>query len=169
MRNHNTKTYLKEALLVLLENKPYKEITVKDLTEKAGVCRASFYRNFFSMDEVVDEILNEFISWTCQSAVMNESNVAQVVCSNFSKILEEKDLVLLLMKAGFQNQLSEKFYEQTLRHIQDLDVFNNKYQPYFFSGASAAMIFAWADSGFSETPEEMTQIFMQSLHGYMKI
>ena len=37
---------LTEALLKLMEKKPFNEINVSELCEKAGVARASFYRNY---------------------------------------------------------------------------------------------------------------------------
>ena len=47
------KEYITRALFLLMEKKPYSEITISELTEKAGVCRNSFYRNFDSLEDVV--------------------------------------------------------------------------------------------------------------------
>ena len=47
-------------------------------------------------------------------------------------------------------------------------MFHNKYQPYFFAGAASALIKAWIEFVFSESPEEITAVFFQSLSGYME-
>ena len=51
--NAIVKEYITRALLLLMEKKPYSEITISELTEKAGVCRNSFYRNFDSLEDVI--------------------------------------------------------------------------------------------------------------------
>ena len=55
------KEYIQEALIELLNKKPIKEISITDLTEKAGIARSTFYRYYSSLDEVIDDyILNIF-------------------------------------------------------------------------------------------------------------
>ena len=50
-----TREALFEALYLLIEEKEYKQIKVTELCEKAGVSRQAFYRNFSSIDEVLEE------------------------------------------------------------------------------------------------------------------
>ena len=51
--NQYTKHYIVEALSILLENKDFADITVKEIVEKAGVGRATFYRNFPDKESVL--------------------------------------------------------------------------------------------------------------------
>ena len=44
---------LTQALLILMEKKPLKEIKISELCKKAGVGRVSFYRNYSSMEEIL--------------------------------------------------------------------------------------------------------------------
>lgn len=46
-----------EALLSIMQEKDYLDITVSDLTRRAGVARASFYRHYNSVADVVDEYI----------------------------------------------------------------------------------------------------------------
>lgn len=45
--------YIEEALLLLLEKKEYKAITISEICQKAGVTRMSFYRNFEGKDDIL--------------------------------------------------------------------------------------------------------------------
>lgn len=45
--------YITEALFKLMESTPYKDITVSDISKKAGVGRATFYRYFTCKEDVV--------------------------------------------------------------------------------------------------------------------
>ena len=48
---------LTEALLQLMEKKPFSEISVSELCMKAGVGRMSFYRNYSSVRDILSDIL----------------------------------------------------------------------------------------------------------------
>lgn len=55
------KTKICEAVLDLLGKKSIAEIRICEVTEKANVARASFYRNFDSFDEVLDYIAEDYL------------------------------------------------------------------------------------------------------------
>lgn len=46
-----------EALLRLMEQKPFAEITISELCRKSGVSRISFYRNYESMPDILVQYL----------------------------------------------------------------------------------------------------------------
>ena len=52
---YNTALLMDEALLVLLEKKEYEFITVKEICEKAGVNRSTFYLHYETIDELLEE------------------------------------------------------------------------------------------------------------------
>lgn len=65
MNRGNSKYFLTaqcmdEALLALLDEKDFEYITVKELCEKAGVNRSTFYLHYDSMDDLLNEA-NEYI------------------------------------------------------------------------------------------------------------
>ena len=72
-----------------------------------------------------------------------------------------------LKNAGLLDQMDHLILRDTIGEIQKNQVLHNKYQPYFFAGAASALIKAWVEFGFTETPEEITDIFFRSLSGYM--
>lgn len=52
-QSERSKHWMEDALLQLMEQKNYSKITVKDITEKAGVSRLTFYRNFESKEDIL--------------------------------------------------------------------------------------------------------------------
>ena len=52
---YNTALLMNEALLFLLEKKDYEFITIKEVCEKAGVNRTTFYLHYESMDDLLLE------------------------------------------------------------------------------------------------------------------
>lgn len=59
MRENTAKSSIKRAMLELLAEKDYNSISVSELAERAGVARMSFYRNFNSTDDVLEDIAND--------------------------------------------------------------------------------------------------------------
>jgi AcrR family transcriptional regulator len=56
-----TKSWIFEAVMLLMDEKPYGKITVSDITEKAGIARQTFYRNYGDKDDVIFEyLINSF-------------------------------------------------------------------------------------------------------------
>lgn len=53
----NTASLFDEALIFLLEQKDIEYITVKEICEKAGVNRSTFYLHYESIDDLLDEAL----------------------------------------------------------------------------------------------------------------
>ena len=68
---YNTALLMDEALLLLLEKKEYEFITVKEICEKAGVNRSTFYLHYESIDDLLYETI-EMISKRFYNAFNNE-------------------------------------------------------------------------------------------------
>ena len=68
MNNQEKNTYVREhmlsALMEMLGTTPLSDISVSDLVQKAGVGRASFYRNFTSVEDIlIQEESRLFNAW----------------------------------------------------------------------------------------------------------
>ena len=78
-----TASLMDEALLRLLEQKDYDRITVKELCQKAGVNRTTFYLHYGSMNELLEETV-EMINGRFKESlsVIPESWSAPSLCTN---------------------------------------------------------------------------------------
>ena len=54
---HNTACLMNEALILLLEKKEYSFITIKEICEKAGVNRSTFYLHYETMNDLLSETI----------------------------------------------------------------------------------------------------------------
>jgi hypothetical protein len=57
-----TCSWILEAIMLLMDEKPYDKITVSDITEKAGIVRQTFYSNFKNKDEVIVRYFSNIFS-----------------------------------------------------------------------------------------------------------
>jgi AcrR family transcriptional regulator len=56
-----TKKRIRGAVIDLMEDKPYKSVTVGEITERANVSRATFYTHYHDIYELVDSIEDDLI------------------------------------------------------------------------------------------------------------
>ena len=54
---YNTACLMNEALILLLEKKEYSFITIKEICEKAGVNRSTFYLHYNTIDDLLSETI----------------------------------------------------------------------------------------------------------------
>ncbi len=60
--NQIVRESITQALLLLMQTQPFAQINITQLVERAGVSRVSFYRNFHS----VEDIIQYGIDWMAQ-------------------------------------------------------------------------------------------------------
>ncbi|MCR5420058.1 MAG: TetR/AcrR family transcriptional regulator [Lachnospiraceae bacterium] len=165
-RRHPVKEEIAEAFKELLADKIVTDITVSDVVKKAGVARASFYRNFSSTNDVLEYIQNRI-------AADLRDNVIPVITSdnerqwraflfryiyfmedNYQKIKESKTTNASLILYKITNIAGG--IAKTM-HFQDI---NEKYSTTARFGAINSVIIHWFDDGNKEPPEEIVDYIM---------
>ena len=86
-----TKGYMSQALLLLLERQPYGQITIGEITAKAGVDRSTYYRHFTCKEDIVRFYYN---------ALMDECSRAfrKSHCTTFDSYMRIRFKILYLHK-----------------------------------------------------------------------
>lgn len=164
-----TKEYITQALFALLEKKEMKDITVCELVAKAGISRATFYRNYLDMHQIVDEQMTQIAQEITDNALTPGNDVRSNTLSVFQLLLTHQRVLRILTKRGMEDIIYHALYQTTVDHISQLNAMDNRYQPYFFAGASYGVLTAWIKNSFHETPEEMLRLFLGCLHGYISL
>src|SRR2546429_9740971 len=62
LRVRRMKILLREALIALIEERGFDALTIGELTERAMVSRAAFYRNYQDKYDLVEQIFEEAMS-----------------------------------------------------------------------------------------------------------
>ncbi len=150
-----------------MEKKNYNSISISLLVNVAGVSRSSFYRNYYDILDIVDEFYKDTFNEIYAKHPISENNMDTTVMEIFKEIKAKRKEFELLNRQGLLDRMSRPVYDVTLNEIQRMNVWNNRYQPYFFAGAAYSLVKAWIDFGFKETEQELAEIFFKSLKGYM--
>ena len=89
----NTAVKMDEALIELLEKKSFEFITVKEICEKAGVNRSTFYLHYETVGDLLEEttryMINKFLSYFTDEASEASVNVEDCELNSLNFITEK--------------------------------------------------------------------------------
>ena len=154
-----------DALVLLMQTRPLEKITAQQVTELAGVGRATFFRRFGSKSEVLTyKLCRLWEDWSTEHNLNDMSEFSLLTIKDFFEFnLQYKNLLLKIYDAGMQNTIYEAFY-RTMEPTELSDPMH-RYANRFFSYGAFGLLDEWIKSGFKETPDEMTQIVINDIVG----
>lgn len=165
-QSERSKQWIADALLILIKDKPYKKITIKDITEKAGVSRLTFYRNFESKEDILkfhyDRVFSTYIALVQSDELDLEQALVQ--CFRFWQNLKSE------IKICLQNDLHRIMYrplEQYLNVVLSKGEYKNsftKIQKTFIVGGLFATMASFAEEQSQQSPEEMAKAVLEILN-----
>ena len=104
-----TRSWIFEAIMLLLDTKPYNKITVSDIVEKAGIVRQTFYHNYNDKDDVLcDYLQNTFNSelLKIESNVKNRKQDIIALTFNINYMTENREnLKKILSLSSIKNRI----------------------------------------------------------------
>lgn len=160
--NLRVKTNITEALFALMHEKSISEITVTELIKKAGVARASYYRNYDSKEDVlltlVEYVLNSFREEADYDLTNYRSQ--QNVLRAFQYFDMYGKYVLDLYQSGLGTQLLEvlNLFHEDIAGTMSVNSID-RYKLYIFMGALFNTALMWLRNGKKESAEDMAAAF----------
>jgi len=166
IRNNSVKNEIKGAVMQLMAHKTYMDITVTDIVNRAGVARASFYRNFNSIYDVIDEITEEIANSMSEEVFPvlsgeDERKTREFLFHHFYEFLRVKKETEKLRDENalaFFSILDHKI-EVKISKSQP-DTVKGKYSLIGKLGLIDRITRKWLDTGASEPPEELVDYIM---------
>jgi AcrR family transcriptional regulator len=121
LRVRRTRTLLRAALVELIEERSFDRLTVGEITERAMVSRAAFYRNYHDKFHLVEQIFDEAIAALVGTMSDDERPVEERLVSFFAHISEYHRLYgALLGKTGspwFANRMRATLADMAEQHL----------------------------------------------------
>ena len=150
-----TKRCIADALFELMKVKDISDISVKEIVNKAGFSRMSYYRNFKSYEEALHYFLDMKTSDFQKKKGFNyEFNNALDAIDRFAIILADED----------RREIDDVFVRQNLQHI----IFDNTHRfivktspkdrlfvDLFIAGGLNEIWYTWVKRGHKESVEEI--------------
>lgn len=162
----SVKDLLKRGLLDMLVRKPYMNITVTDIVEAAGVARVSFYRNYSSVSDVVDDLSNDLSAQFVHRIYPVINSRDPELWRNFLFELFHRlpPEITKIYAVSYQNaglllsRINAKV--QLLESRGSGETVTEKYTAFGKMGLLSNIVKRWIDEGMRESPEEMVDYIM---------
>lgn len=130
-RVRRTKQLIKQSLIELMHEKPFKDITVKDITERADLNRGTFYLHYVDIydllskieDETLQAIEEMMLDYRCK---INMPSCYELLDELFSDIEDNRDLFEVLLHSQSEGIFLNKL--QYLIKTMGLDLMNMIYK-----------------------------------------
>ena len=160
--NLRVKNAISEALLALMHEKSFSEISITEIIERAGVARASFYRNYESKEDVlhklIDDILDKFykdIDWE-----NSEYYTYRNVCRSFAYFKRFRRYIEDFYRFGDGITLLEKLNESHEIIAGTMKISSiERYNLYMYIGALYNTALVWINNGMRESVEDISKMF----------
>lgn len=101
----NTALLMDEALLLILERKDFEFITIKEICQKAGVNRSTFYLHYQNMNDLLEETI-DLLNKRFASSFPKEITISQAI--NEDKILTQRKYLLPYLNFVKENKRAYK-------------------------------------------------------------
>lgn len=163
MNNEQKNTYVKRqmtaALLRLLKEKNFADISVSELTSAAKVGRVSFYRNYRNKEDVLKSESDRLVKeWGELYESNPESQPETLFPSLFDFYRAHKDFYLTLYNAGMSSVIMETIVKtiQITPEMPNLEAYMKSFWAYGIYG----WMFEWIKRGMKEDGAERLSLFL---------
>lgn len=160
--NLRVKMSITDALFELMHEKNISEITVTEIIRKAGVARASYYRNYESKEDVLVTLVRDVLEYfrMTMDYDLAEGITYRHVVRCFAFFQEFGEYALNLYESGFASLVLDElnqFHEMIAGNMPASSI--ERYELYMYMGALFNTAINWLQSGAKESPEEMAAAF----------
>ena len=163
--NTRVKISITTALLDLMHQKSFSDISISEIIRTAKVARISFYRNYASKEDVLLTLIDDVLEQFRESINENENNTYsyQNISKRFEYFKKYSSFVLDLYQFGYGSILLEKinrFHEEIAGTMPNSSI--EKYRMYMYTGALFNTAIIWLQNGAQESEDDMTKIFCET-------
>lgn len=174
-RVQRTRKLLREALMALILEEGYDAISIQDITEKANLGRATFYLHFKDKDELLLEVMDEFIQDFLQqvpqlSQAQWRLDDPKAIEKLFDFAADHYDLyrIMIISSGGItasrqlQRTMADNIRDCIDEEMETLGVdpiISPDFIANHFAGSLLGTIYWWLDNDLPYTVEEMAEMF----------
>ena len=166
-----SKKEITDALIKLMQDHSYSEISVKQIVLETTLERKTFYNNFSSKDDVLDSVITDAIRNYVEALTTSSDGPLSVI---FEFCDRNRELLGLLHKNNLLHLLLLKLNSVIPEFNQSMDTSHNPFAQMIGSlepdyliafniGAIWNVIFKWVDRGMTDSPDKIKKTLKEYL------
>ena len=165
--NQITRESICRAMLLLLKEKDFQDISITELTQRANVSRNGFYRNFATKEDILSELIATFNKglFIAVGTPPSGTKLREWYQHFFSIVRSQSNTLVRLMDAGAGGQYLQATAEHFLKGHES-DPPEERYRILAWNGALQSITHNWLHSGMQESDEKMAVICSGLLYSF---
>ena len=166
LRTRNT---LGDALVALMHEKNFEQITVQEVLERAGVGRSTFYAHYRDKDDLFMSDLEEFLEMIATMLTRRGADPKRLlpVQEFLAHLRDARPFYEALVKSGKMNDvmaLARGIFARSIAERLEsaevqLDSTRLAAQAHALAGSFLSLMEWWVDQGMKSDPKEMDEVF----------
>lgn len=174
MRAQRSRRWLYDALLQLMKEKPFREIQITEIADRAQVARPTFYLHYHSKEELllsqVDLVFAEFLNELSNTIAQGDYDRQKYSILIFQYWERNAETLRTVMQADLHDEFRErlrKYFSQAISQlttqagISKPDQQTTEFIIDFESGGAYQLMTRWIARGMPYSAEQMGSLFYQ--------
>ena len=181
-RVRKTIRQLRQALTVLLQEKPIKDITVREIADMVDINRGTFYLHYKDVFDMLEQIENDIFEEfndliRAHPPAEDQGKPLPLLTDVFTYFAANADMAIALMGPNGDHAFIDKLKDLVKERcfydwMQVYSSSNSKNFAYFYAFVVYGCIGLfqnWLETGMKETPEEMAALAEQMILNGVKV
>ena len=168
-----TKNMIKDALFELLEKKALQKISVRELCEKADINRATFYKYYADVFDLMDEVNRDFMHEANDAIGEGGDNFRDRMINMMRFAEKKKEVCKLILANSSNNDFLKEIIEQPLiarsitESFQDERLKKNPYLTEFIVFGCYHVMLDWIKKDCPDSPTDMADHIIEFTAAFM--
>lgn len=152
------------ALMQLMETQAINDISITDITTRAGVSRMAYYRNYKDKNDILQSYMDDLFNDYWNQIHSKPSDDFQSACLYFEYFRQNKVFIMNLVRAELYKLIldSHEVYLRTIfkdlyQHLS-FNSIEEKYIIDFLTGGLFKILLAWTKNDMVDSNETMAKI-----------
>ncbi len=181
-RVRKTKKQLRQALTVLLQEKPIKDITVREIADMVDINRGTFYLHYKDVFDMLEQIENDIFEEfndliQAHPPAEDAGKPLPLLTDVFTYFAANADMAIALMGPNgdhafidkLKNLVKERCFYDWMQVYSGSDSQKFSYFYAFLVYGCIGLFQNWLETGMKETPEEMAALAEQMILTGVKV
>lgn len=176
-RTRYTKMMIRNSFISLLEEKPFHEIKMKEVCERAGINRSTFYKYYSDIFDWKEQIEKECLERAKE--IINQidtTDLRTILIHILSEIQKDIDLYRVLFSKHNDLHFLEHFLAMSLEktesvlkeQVLNVSDIHGRWSSHYSGYGCMGVIQCWIGDGLRESPEEVSDFIVKLLTKTMK-
>ncbi len=167
-----TRDRLGDALIALLLAKPFDDITVQEVLDRAGVSRSTFYEHYRDKNDLLLSDVDDFFAAMSGLLARTGERPGRVapVTEFFAHVADARELYAALLASGRLHDVRELGEAHFARGIAErlapsVEKSERAARAQALAGALFSLLTWWVRQGMKDTPAQMDRLFHRMVAG----